>query len=172
MKKELEEKLGVEFPFMKRRKSLQEQKTEGCIYDLYGAFGCDVSDGWYNLIHDMCAEIEKAYKEANLEVDIVPVQVKEKFGSLRFYYDIREKEKNIHAIDALNVGSIRIGASDNEGIYDKVREIIYKYEDKSKSVCERCGKEGELRRDLGWITCLCDACHQEELDKRSKKQIV
>ena len=52
MRDELELKLAEEFPFMQEKKTLQEQKTEGRISDLYSAFGCEVGDGWYELLHD------------------------------------------------------------------------------------------------------------------------
>ena len=86
MRDELELKLAEEFPFMQQKKTLQEQKTEGRISDLYSAFGCEVGDGWYELLHDMCSEIMEAYQKAGEPVNLVVDQVKEKFGTLRFYY--------------------------------------------------------------------------------------
>jgi hypothetical protein len=55
-------------------------------------------------------------------------QSKEKFGGLRFY------------IPSAN---------------DELHTIISKYERKSYDVCEKCGKEGQLRKG-GWIKTLCD----------------
>ena len=58
------------------------------------------------------------------------VQVKEKFGRLTVYTN--DYEENID-------------------------EIISKYENKSLTICERCGKEGKVRNN-GWIKVLCDEC--------------
>jgi hypothetical protein len=55
-------------------------------------------------------------------------QSKEKFGGLRFYID-----------------------SPNDGLH----HIIAKYERKSYDICEKCGKEGQLRKG-GWMKTLCD----------------
>lgn len=99
MRDELQNKLAEEFPFMRRQKSLQEQRSNGRIHDLYGAFGCSVGDGWYEVLYGLCSDITNAYKNAELPVDIVVDQIKEKFGSLRFYYHIEGREQAIHAID-------------------------------------------------------------------------
>jgi hypothetical protein len=61
-------------------------------------------------------------------------QVKEKFGGLRFY---------------INEGS------------DEVFNRIQKAERDSYEICEICGEKGELRRDLGWVSTLCDKHYQE-----------
>jgi len=68
-------------------------------------------------------------------------QVKEKFGGLRFY----------------------IGAGSNE-IHDRISQA----ENDSYNICERTGKPGELRRDLGWWVTLCEEEYQKELEKRKK----
>jgi len=57
MQTHLEEAISEQFPFMRQRLSIGEQETQwGGIRDLYGAFGLDVGDGWYQL----CAEITAA----------------------------------------------------------------------------------------------------------------
>lgn len=67
-------------------------------------------------------------------------QVKEKFGGLRFY---------------INEGS------------DEIYERIIKAEKDSYKTCEKCGKEGELRNDLGWHLTLCSEHYNEKLIKKN-----
>ena len=55
-------------------------------------------------------------------------QAKEKFGGLRFYIETTPEGGN---------------------------EIIRKYEDLAYKTCEKCGKEGVLRKG-GWLLTLCD----------------
>lgn len=86
MRDELEMKIAEKFPFMRRGKHFGEQREEGRIHDLYGAFGCSVRDGWYEVIRGLCRDITEAYEKAGRPIDIVVDQVKEKFGTLRFYY--------------------------------------------------------------------------------------
>jgi len=138
MKPELEQKLADEFPFMKRGSSVAEQKAEGFINDLYGAFGCDFGDGWYKVLRGLCIEITEAYKKRQMDIDFVPVQVKEKFGELRFYWT--------------TIGS-------NHELYEELNSIVEKWENKSTTVCETCGEEGVLRKDLQWVLTLCDSCY-------------
>jgi hypothetical protein len=56
-------------------------------------------------------------------------QVKEKYGGLRFY---------------INAGS------------DEIHQRILQAEKESYETCEECGKSGELRKDIGWYSTLCD----------------
>ena len=65
------------------------------------------------------------------------VQVKEKFGTLRFYMT---------------------------GETEEMSRLIHRAEERSAVTCEKCGKPGEYR-DLGWAFTLCDSCtakHKEE----------
>ena len=66
-------------------------------------------------------------------------QVKEKYGSLQFdfYFKGGYAEKEYQTI---------------------IGEIVNAYENKSDTICERCGKTGELRERNGWFSVLCDDC--------------
>lgn len=161
MKQEFELKIAEEFPFMRRGKNVDEQRKEdGCINDLYGAFGCDFADGWYEVIRGLCRDITEAYGKAGLPVDIVVVdQVKEKFGTLRFYYHPEGHNPGIHAFDSLSDGqSIRV-RPDASNLHKEVAEIVDKWEKESGNVCEKCGTAGKLRKDLSWVLTLCDSCY-------------
>lgn len=51
--------------------------------------GFDCGDGWYDLIYELSEQIE-AYCQIDTEVtDLIVVQVKQKFGELRFYVQPR-----------------------------------------------------------------------------------
>lgn len=67
------------------------------------------------------------------------LQVKEKFGGLRFYM-----------------------TSADDQIYDLIR----KAEEESYSTCEYCGSNGELR-DTRWRRTLCDDCYSEQLGEQA-----
>jgi len=58
-------------------------------------------------------------------------QVKEKFGSLRFY---------------------------TNGFTDEMDKLVDEAECKSEETCEYCGKPGKRRND-GWVRTLCDTCN-------------
>lgn len=166
MKQELEMKIAGEFPFMRRGKNADEQMIDdGRISNLYDAFGCDFADGWYEVVRGLCRDITEAYEKAGLPVDIVIDQVKEKFGTLRFYYHPKGHDPVIHAFDSLGDGpSIRImpGVSD---LHKEVAGVVQKWEKESGNVCEKCGAAGKLRKDLSWIQTLCDSCYAAKTKK-------
>lgn len=81
-----------------------------------------VSEGWYDLIKCLIDEL------IALGWDKKILQVKEKFGGLRFY---------------------------PETFPDGGHEVCQKYESLSFKTCEKCGNEGQLRSG-GWVQTLCD----------------
>jgi hypothetical protein len=95
----------------------------------------DVGNGWFPLIKELIEDL------IALGWNKQTCQVKEKFGSMRFY---------------INEGS------------DEVFNRITKAERDSYETCETCGEKGELRRDLGWISTLCDKHYLERLNKLKK----
>lgn len=87
-----------------------------------------VGDGWLPFIMNLIVElIDNGW---NGEI----FQVKEKFGSLRFYTN--ELSQNCH-------------------------DIIRKYEDISSKTCEECGKDGKPTTG-DWINILCDKCRSKK----------
>ena len=139
MSPELERKLAEKYTFMRKGKSLSQQFAEGGINDLYSAFGCECGDGWFDLIDELCMSIQNVYEKDGIPVDIEVDQVKEKYGSLRFYAT----------------------AKGPEHVQAEVDRLIRQAEDKSESICEECGKPGILR-DGDWISVRCDGCYAKE----------
>lgn len=88
----------------------------------------DCGDGWKKIIEDLCREVNKANK------DLIVVQIKEKFGTLRFYTTYET---------------------------DEVFELIRKAEKLSESTCENCGKEGKTQQIRGWYFTACENCRQK-----------
>ena len=155
MRNELEEQLGKDFPFMQRSRYDE--------HNLYYLYGCECSDGWYDLIHELCQAITERYERDGKPVDILVAQVKEKFATLRFYYDYEDGSCSM-ALDFFGGPSLRFmpndgGDEETVQLRRDIAGIIRSYEKKSGSVCEECGKTGEIRKDLRWIRTLCDECY-------------
>ena len=92
-------------------------------------FGIECDDGWYDLLRDLIKEIKVIVEKDNLDVKVV--QIKEKFGTLRFYMD---------------------------GLTDDIIKAIAQAEAKSAVTCEICGKPGKLRKVNRWLFTSCDLC--------------
>ena len=135
MRDELTQKLYTDFPDLYHEHTLSMSETSMC-------WGFAVDDGWYNIIYKLSERITaivSAMPEANPK-DFCAVQVKEKYGGLRFYMRHSNGE---------------------------IRAAIGEAEDEASHTCERCGKEGELR-DGGWYVTLCDSCNDPEADKKEE----
>ena len=101
----------------------------------------ECSDGWYDVIDVLCNQIQSyidhkvKYSEMSDEdkeaLQVVAVQVKTKFGGLRFYSN---------GGDDITDGMIRMA----EGI--------------SYRVCEYCAAKASKKNNLGWIHTACQSC--------------
>lgn len=129
-----------------------------------------VSAGWYELIDKLCTDIEATLgPEACAKIEIR--QIKEKFGTLRFYYRLGASED--HHVDAISptgsqhfVGSRSKVADDDDQVAKRVRELVNAACAASETVCEECGAAAELRNTGGWYTTLCARHFAERLAKR------
>jgi hypothetical protein len=91
-------------------------------------FGFECSDGWFNLLDNLCKSI-MGYQKYNKTSSVHVNQVKEKFGSLRFYYT---------------------GGDDYIDGMVRLAEVI------SETTCEECGDAGKIDYSAGWLRCRCD----------------
>lgn len=119
----------------------------------------NVSTGWYSLIDRLCADIESFLGPEGCSRFQVE-QIKEKFGSLSFYWRLGESG---HAhLDALSPeGRMyfvdRTAEPDGANAEtERVRELVEAACETSKTTCEECGAPAQLRRYVGWMTTLCD----------------
>jgi len=76
MNQELQEKLFQKYPKIFRQRNLD--KTETAMY-----YGIQCPDRWYDIIDTLCSQIEKHTERKDIVCEAM--QVKEKFGGLRFY---------------------------------------------------------------------------------------
>ena len=124
--------LVADFPILYRQRFFS-------MYETCMNWGFECGDGWEPLIRDLSLQLE--FLNENSPVWVEAVQVKEKFGTLRFYTTI------------LRGGKFWA---------DIVYALTDYAEDKSAYTCEWCGKRGKVRQD-GWVRTLCDICHEKLL---------
>jgi len=187
MRKELDELLCQKYPKIFRGR-------RGDIRMTAMAWGFEIGDGWFNIIDQMCSniqnhihqtrkqratalvynraltraakgdystynllstwyqkEIDTALENTELEFRTVPeacpqvvaTQVKEKFGTLRFYY---------HGGDDIVSGIERMAVA------------------MSSVMCEECGAPGH-ERGGGWIKTLCDEHHRQREERNVLRRI-
>lgn len=116
--------------------------------------------GWEQLMQRLCTDLNGLLDDkqaARFRVD----QVKEKYGTLRFYYAVGSRSK-VNVDVAYPGEHERIVTSPKiTGGFPaaKVDALIRKAEAESAVICASCGAPGVLRRD-GWLRVSCDACEE------------
>jgi len=140
MKQENDEYLCKVYPKMMVNRAKDMKETCMC-------WGFECGDGWFQIINQLMGNIQNHIDWQNREKEIVRQvtldQVKEKFGTLRFYYT---------------------------GGDDYIRGMVTMAESMSSVTCEECGKPGTSTGG-GWIKTVCvehggqdyDAPEQEEM---------
>lgn len=94
----------------------------------------------------MCEEIREDLIKHNFLEELRIMDIKEKFGGLRFYVGFVPRES-------------------------KIFEIINKYEDLSFKICEVCGKPAKTINDGGWLTTICDSCFSVRKNDRIQRRV-
>jgi len=87
-----------------------------------------IYDGWTEIVYDLLSEIRKNFPQVKV------VQIKQKFGGLRFYVDNSSKEFN---------------------------DLITAAEVKANQTCEITGEKGSERSINGWIYTVSDQVYEE-----------
>jgi hypothetical protein len=114
-----------------------------------------VGQGWHGILERLFAA-----KPDWIKV----VQVKEKFGGLRFYLD-----DGTVRVDFIGLGSLTVPAEQEHLDEDRTlqltafKKLVDEAEAESFSICEDCGAPAEQRPGV-WIHALCEPC----LSKRRK----
>jgi len=160
MKKELDDLLCARYPKLFVERNLPMSQTTMC-------WGFSCGDGWFNIIDKLCANIQSHIdwieKRRDWEVEkgkageegmprtphvtqVVVKQVKEKFGTLRFY----------------------ISGGD-----DYIHGLIAMAESMSAVTCEGCGDQGKLygvgeKGITGWMHTHCESCEEARATEYAK----
>jgi hypothetical protein len=137
MRQELDKLLCEKYPKMMVNRNLPMQETCMC-------WGFDCGDGWYNILNQLMGNIQHHIDWKNRKGEVVPQvtldQVKEKFGTLRFYYT---------------------------GGDDYISGLVSMAEAMSGVTCEGCGNVGE-RKGGGWVHTYCEPCETKRENERAQ----
>lgn len=105
-------------------------KTYPILYARRQYFAC--GDGWFNILKRLSEEIAKVVKEAGVECHCE--DVKEKYGTLRYYFSPYN---------------------------ERISALVHNSEILSAETCENCGEPGSLfEGPCGWLSTLCEDCRK------------
>jgi hypothetical protein len=126
MKKDLQNKIFKKYPKLFRQKDLSMQETCMC-------WGIDCPDSWFNLLDELCSKIQTYCNKQNIQIEAV--QVKEKYGYLRFYTTYED---------------------------DIISGYIDLAEQASMKICAECGSTKKVLPTSGWVSYFCSNCIKKE----------
>ena len=146
MRQELDKLLCEKYPKMMVNRNKNMQETCMC-------WGFECGDGWFNILNQLMSNIqhhidwnnqnfEKGYKQYKQVTQVTLDQVKEKFGTLRFYYT---------------------------GGDDEISGMVRMAESMSGVTCEECGNPGETKGQ-GWVVTLCETHRNAREERQLIKQ--
>jgi len=104
------------------------------------AFGIECDNGWYSIL-DKCMEKLQYFcdicAKVNSPVQVVADQIKEKFGTLQFYFSVEGE------------------VEDYQLQYSIIENIIDNAQLESRYTCEITGDSGALCKKGRWLKTLC-----------------
>ncbi len=109
----------------------------------------DTDIGWLPLIEELSKNLEAINnKYEDIEDKIYAIQVKQKFGGLRFYVyhseNISEEDKDI-----------------SEKLIEQAQKASY-------TICESCSNPASSNKSVGgWIVTMCDKCGEASKSVKS-----
>lgn len=161
MNKELQDSLVKKYPNIFR--NIGGDPRETCM-----AWGIECGDGWHPIIDCLCAVIKNSVenvkwrwsdKVPDLLFDVRAAQVKEKYGSMRFYididFDIRE-------------GLDEDIKKDMWRTMESIHGAVSMAENMTYRTCEQCGKSGSIDHQQHWLRCECEGCREARIDRNKE----
>lgn len=140
-------------------------------------WGIECPIGWYYILEQLCTILEfhnLEFKE-KYGIAIVADQVKEKYGTLRFYFSIRNVDKDGLTIPFDKEQEEAAARVENEHriAVDYLDMLASKYiqeaEAHTEKTCADCGGHDDIIVTKGWITYICKKCNakrEKEYEKR------
>ena len=137
MRQELDSLLCEKYPKMMVNRNKNMQETCMC-------WGFECGDGWFNILDQLMGNIQHHIDWKNRKEEVVAQvtldQVKEKFGTLRFYYS---------------------------GGDDAIDGMVRMAESMSGVTCEECSAPAQTHGP-GWIRTICEPCETKRETERAE----
>ena len=137
MRQELDSLLCEKYPKMMVNRNKHMQETCMC-------WGFECGDGWFNILDQLMGNIQHQIDWKNRKEEVVAQvtldQVKEKFGTLRFYYS---------------------------GGDDTIDGMVRMAESMSGVTCEECSAPAQTHGP-GWIRTICEPCETKRETERAE----
>lgn len=128
--------------------------------------GFRVARGWIGIFEELCSEIDTL---GAADHGFCWVQLKEKFGTARFYWDLSgmRGDLRVDVVDAAG-GTLIQGTFERKRksslaareLREKIEDLVQAAEGRTQSACISCGADATPDRSGGYVLVLCDQ-HQK-----------
>lgn len=122
--------------------------------------GLSIANGWLPEFYELCKNIDDLLGENKRSFHWV--QLKEKFGSARYYWSVKGKQDSVRVdcISPKKVVSYKTNPpaskSEPQALFDQLSKIIDAVEAKTHTHCIVCGALGKIDQREGYVLVLCD----------------
>lgn len=138
--------------------------TETCM-----CWGIECPIGWFHILEQLCTVLEFYNMEfvKNHGIAVIAAQVKEKFGTLRFYYDVRPVDENgivKYEPDELPTDKDRQRMIAMDYLEMLADNIIREADNMTEKTCADCGvplDDENFVETKGWISYICKECDEK-----------
>jgi hypothetical protein len=135
MTPEKEQEIYDLYPELYQQRNWAMQHTCMC-------WGIDCGDGWFNILKKLTLGIKAL--ATHFGGDVQASQVKEKFGTLRFYFT-----------------SSHVSTETRDLLDTLIYWMIESAERETEYTCASCGERGKLYDETGWIKVRCEKCYSK-----------
>lgn len=165
------------FPILFQKKGLSMTQTCMC-------WGIECPIGWWHVLDQLCTHLEFHNIEFSRShgVAVVAEQVKEKFGSLRFYFDVvdvdqdgrmvsHEEKSSEHYVNPLLPDAQRQIVV--EHLMAVANQLVEEAEHLTLWTCQDCGTpldEKNRVQTSGWVSYICRECEGRRDEARKARE--
>lgn len=156
------------FPILFQNKDRSAMETCMC-------WGIECPIGWYHILEQLCTELEYSNLESvpKWGMAIVADQVKEKYGTLRFYFNVRDVDENGKVDfdkknEKLDDAKSKI-VSDH--LFAFAQNLIDEAEHMTEETCADCGTPLTPENTVetkGWVSYICKECDEQREIRRQE----
>lgn len=135
--------------------------------------GISISKGWFHIFEKLCVDIDEALGEDKRGFHWT--QVKEKFGSARFYSALGKTSTSTRldimspaGVDSYDVSPTLKSGDTRSMVFQKINQLVQAAEKETTTTCIVCGQPGEIDRNGGYWLTVCEM-HQKQRREKGKK---
>ena len=131
--------------------------------------GISIPHGWMPIFESLCEDIDVLLGADKQGFHFT--QCKEKFGSARWYWTVRDVEPSIRINVISEMGTVtelvrteKLRESARRSLSARIDELVDAATSQTEQACIVCGSAGEGDRHGGWVLMLC---HAHAVQRRS-----